>query len=254
MSNGWIKLHKKLCGWEWYRDSKTLHLFIHLLLKANYRPSKWRGHALRPGQFITGRKQLSAETGISEQSIRTSLRHLESTGEIEIEPTNRFSVVTVCNYSLYQSEKVFGNQPDNQPINQLFNQRSNHIQEVKKLRSKKDTTIVVSGDNDIADGNNQPSSCPHQEIVQLYHHILPELRRVRIWNSVRQSYLRSRWREDPARQNLDWWKGFFEYVRTCPWLMGTADNGKESKLFQADLEWLVRPQNFIKTVEGKYAQ
>ena len=156
--DGWIKLHRKLCEWEWYGDSKTLHLFIHLLLKANYKPSEWRGLSLAPGQLVTGRKQLSAETGISEQSIRTSLERLKSTNEITINPTNRFSIVTVCNYSLYQSDSEAANQPEGQqPTN---NQpATNHIQEVKKGKKerKRDT------DDSAEPSGTRPKGCSHEQ-------------------------------------------------------------------------------------------
>jgi hypothetical protein len=112
-------------------------------------------------------------------------------------------------------------------------------------------------DNGVADAfggpqnESGPSSCPHQEIIDLYHRILPELRRVRVWSDQRKRFLRARWREDQKHQTLEWWEGFFEYVRGCPHLMGTNGNGGT---WQADLEWLVRPLNFVKVIEGKYAQ
>lgn len=92
----------------------------------------------------------------------------------------------------------------------------------------------------------KPPPCPHQKIIELYHEILPQLRQVRIWNEERQRILAKRWKEDPNRQTLEWWREYFEYVRKCPWLMG--GDGK----WEADLEWLVRPKNFVKVIEGKY--
>jgi hypothetical protein len=99
----------------------------------------------------------------------------------------------------------------------------------------------------------QPPNCPHQAIVDLYHEVLPELRSVREWNDERQGFLRERWRDDPKRQNLDWWRGFFEYVSKSDWLMGRK-NGSNGRPFDCDLEWLVRPTNFAKVLEGKYEQ
>ena len=84
MDNGWIKLHRKLEKWEWYQDSKTFHLFIHLILQANHQPKKWRGIMIERGQFITGLHSLKSQTGISIQSTRTSLERLKSTSEITI--------------------------------------------------------------------------------------------------------------------------------------------------------------------------
>lgn len=96
------------------------------------------------------------------------------------------------------------------------------------------------------------SPCPQQAIVDLYHETLPSLQRHTQWNTTRQANLRSRWRESCKRQSLDWWKGFFEFVGESDFLMGRV-NGRDGKPpFQADLEWLIRPANFAKVVEGKY--
>ena len=139
--NGWIKLHRKLIEWEWYKDSNTLHLFIHLLLTANHEPQKWRGITIERGQVLTGRKELSFATGISEQSLRTSINRLKSTSEITINPTNKYSVITICNYDSYQSEKSQANQqPNQQPNQQLTNNQptTNHKQEYKEVKECKE--------------------------------------------------------------------------------------------------------------------
>lgn len=93
--------------------------------------------------------------------------------------------------------------------------------------------------------------CPQQAIVALYHETLPELRQVREWNQTRQKLLARRWAESPKRQSLDWWRQFFGYVRRSRFLMGQTQ-GREGRPFDCDLEWLIRPTNFAKVVEGRY--
>ena len=93
--------------------------------------------------------------------------------------------------------------------------------------------------------------CPQSRIVALYHETLPELRQVREWNETRQRLLAKRWAENPERQTLDWWRAFFVYVRKSPFLMGQTQ-GRDGRPFDCDLEWLIRPTNFAKVVEGKY--
>lgn len=87
---------------------------------------------------------------------------------------------------------------------------------------------------------------PHQEIVALYHKILPELPAIKEWTEFRKRILQSRWRENEERQTLEWWKLFFDSIRECDFLMGRVNE------FRADLEWLIRPKNFPKVIEGKY--
>ena len=102
IDNSWIKLHRKILKWEWYDDSKTFHLFLHLLINANHQAKKWRGIVIERGQLLTGRHAIHKQTKISERSIRTSLERLKTTSEITIKTTNRYSIITICNYEDYQ--------------------------------------------------------------------------------------------------------------------------------------------------------
>lgn len=154
---GWIKLHRKMIDWEWYKDSNTFHLFAHLLFSANYKKTKWRGIEIERGQLLTGRDQLSANTGISTQSIRTSLERLKSTNEITIKSTSKFSIITICNYDKYQDDEKPINQQSNQQSNQQLTSNqpaTNHIQESKegkelKEGKKKDTTSSLQASFDV---------------------------------------------------------------------------------------------------------
>ena len=104
---GWIQLHRSLQKWEWYTDVNTCHLFLHLLLSANHKQTKWRGQTIKVGQLMTGRKILSTETGLTEQQIRTCLKRLESTSEITITKYNKYSIITVTNWNQYQQVITF---------------------------------------------------------------------------------------------------------------------------------------------------
>lgn len=80
-------------------------------------------------------------TGISEQSIRTALTKLKSTSEITIQPTNKFSIITICKYEDYQRRESSTGQHINQQTNQqLTNNQptTNHIQECKKGRREEE--------------------------------------------------------------------------------------------------------------------
>ena len=110
--NGYIKLFKKFINWEWYQNTNTKIMFIHCLLKANWEDSKYEGKVIKRGSFVTGRKRLAKELNITEQQVRTSLQHLQSTNEITIKKSNKYSVITVNNYDAYQVI----NQQDNQQI------------------------------------------------------------------------------------------------------------------------------------------
>jgi len=99
---GWTKIHKTIVQWEWYGDSKMVHLFLHMLIKANHKERSWRGVKIKRGQLLTGLDALKRDTGISVQSLRTCIGRLKSTGEITSKSTNKFRIITICNYEKYQ--------------------------------------------------------------------------------------------------------------------------------------------------------
>ena len=103
--------------------------------------------------------------------------------------------------------------------------------------------------------------CNHQGVIDLYHKHLPTLRRIEVWNETRKGYLRQRWREvadELAKTKeiqssdiLCWFAEFFEHIGTSKFLTGRV-NDKSGRSFVADLEWILKPSNFAKIVEGKY--
>lgn len=134
---GWIKLHRKFLEWEWYQDSKTVHLFIYFLLKANYENKKWEGIEIKRGQLVTGLNSIKKDIKISVQSIRTCINKLKSTGELTIKSTNKYSIVTICNYEQYQDiEYETNKQSNNQSNKRLTNnqQTTNNKQECKERK------------------------------------------------------------------------------------------------------------------------
>lgn len=95
-------------------------------------------------------------------------------------------------------------------------------------------------------GKDSGPSCPHKEIIALYHEILPELPPVNDWPDMSATHLKNQWRKSSDRQSLEWWRTFFGYVRSSDFLMGNKND------FQASLGWLVKPANFAKVVNGNY--
>lgn len=61
---------------------------------------------LKAGQFVFGRKVAAKETGMSEQSVRTCIDSLRRMKNLTTKSTNKFSVVTIVNWSSYQSDKT----------------------------------------------------------------------------------------------------------------------------------------------------
>ena len=99
----YIKLFRRLLKWEWYTDVNTKVLFIHCLLKANWKDGSWHGYTYKRGQFITSLRSLAKETGLSIRSVRTSLNHLISTNELTSWNDNKIRIITVVSFDKYQA-------------------------------------------------------------------------------------------------------------------------------------------------------
>jgi len=112
--NGFVTIHRKIMQWEWYTDGNTMRLFVHLLLLANHRDTKWRGEVIRRGQVLTGLDKLSKELGLSVKKIRVALEHLISTSEVANRSTNKYRVITINNYASYQDKKECKGQAEGQ--------------------------------------------------------------------------------------------------------------------------------------------
>ena len=109
-------IDRGILDWEWYSDINVTRVFIHLLLKANYKETRYQGHVIPRGSLVVGRKELALQTGLSEQSVRTALDKLKRTGEVTIQSTNKFSVINVVNWGKYQDFEEDDNQQNNQQI------------------------------------------------------------------------------------------------------------------------------------------
>lgn len=103
-----------------------VHLFIHLLLLANHEPNKWQGISVERGQVITGLKALNDATGISTQTLRTCLSRLEKAGNLTSKSTNKYRIITLCNYETYQISESATNKLDNKQL--TINQQATNNQ------------------------------------------------------------------------------------------------------------------------------
>lgn len=101
--SGFIFLHRRVEQWEWYKDSHTKSLFFHLILRANHKAVRYKGILIERGCFITGRKKLSSETGLTVSQVRTALNKLKSTNEIAIKTTPQGTHIEVLMYNNYQT-------------------------------------------------------------------------------------------------------------------------------------------------------
>ena len=105
---GWIKIHRKLLESNVFDNEKVLKIWIWCLLKATHTEQKpiigMQIVKLKPGQFIFGRDKAAAELKMKPSTVYKYLRVLKNNGNINIKCNNKFSVVTIEKWDLYQTD------------------------------------------------------------------------------------------------------------------------------------------------------
>ncbi len=122
----WISIHRKFKDWQWYKDINVKTLFLHLLLKANFKDNYWKDVLVKRGQTLTSIEHLSNETGLTVQQTRTALNKLKSTQEITIKATSKYSLITIEKYDIYQNNNK--NITNSSTSNVTNNQQTNNKQ------------------------------------------------------------------------------------------------------------------------------
>ena len=102
----YIKLNRKIMEWEWYGNINTCRLFIHMLLRANWKDGRFEGKVIPRGSFVSSLPKLADETSLTIREVRTAISHLKSTGEVTCKTYPKYTVFTVKNYCEYQSSDI----------------------------------------------------------------------------------------------------------------------------------------------------
>jgi len=230
---GWVKLHRKFNNWEWKDSPKHVALFLHLLLNANHKDNSWKGIMVSKGSLITGRKALSIGTGISERSIRTILKDLKSTNEVTIEPTRKFSIITITNWDEYQvtdrvsDQQVTNRRPatdhqttTNKNVKNDKNEKNKIKAPSKKAPSELDLKITEIGTlwNRMAEQVGLPSIMPNT--IEL-----SGKRRAKLKIAIL------------VMPNIEDWKDALRQVPQSPF-----NRGENTSNWRAHLDWLIAPQ------------
>ena len=276
MDRGYVKLWRKALDCGLLQNGPAWQLFGYLLLKAahkGYVATMGRVSCdVLPGESVFGRLRAANDLNLGEQQIRTALKTLEKMKIVTTKSTNKFTVVSFVNWDVYQSDGDKTNQQNNQQTTSK-QPAANHIQECKNINTSTDSyesvvdatastpeqlTLQVEAKAEPKAKNPVPP-CPHQQIIALYHELLPELPNIKIWDGDRQKNLTARWRErwkagkfSTQEEGMAYFRRLFTYIgRDCDWLMGRVV-GNNGKAFFASLDWMVLPRNFAKIIENKY--
>lgn len=263
----WIKLFRELLQWEWFEKAEMVHLFIYLLLKASCEDKQWQGILVKRGQLITSNASLSRDLKLSAQQVRTCIKRLISTGEITYQATNRYAIITICNYDRYQENKSAINEQSNEQPNTLptsnqraINEQSTTSKEIKNIRNEE---ISISEDidtktsretaspsaSDEAQAATPNDKIPFKEIKDLWNSICIGYARMVVISDARKNKIRNRVAEmGGVEKAMPLLKLVFEKAQASSFLKGDNKRG-----WKASFDWFFEnDKNWVKVYEGNY--
>lgn len=232
----YIKLNRKIVEWEWYSDINTSRLFIHMLLKANWKEAKFHGTTVPRGSFVSSIGKLSDETCLTIREVRTAISHLKMTGEVTSKTTNKYTVFTVNNYDQYQLN-------DKQKDNQETNERQPNDNPTTTIEEYKEGKKERRKEDDITVSDDTVCQTEVRRVIEEWNRMginrVSKITR----ESKRYKMISARIREYGAEDVIE----AIRRIRKSTFLRGGGKNG-----WMIDFEWFSRPNNFPKVLEGKY--
>lgn len=269
---GFALIHRQFMVSRLYKDSQAVHLWLHLILKANYSPAVVNTDVgemmVGRGQMITGRPTLVTETFIPDNKVKSLLRSFESKGMLKVEAMGRkFSLITILKYDDFQ----FPNCPTD--VQRLSNANTSNNAassdvcptDVQRLSINNNiTNNSLSKDKESAVAAVKPEqkkpthSC--QDVIDAYHRILPECPSVRALSDKRKNLIKTFWVKagkitrqlDNAPFSMKAWEDYLAYISvSCRWMLGDRPDAKTGKTWRCkNIDYLLSDEVYLKVREG----
>lgn len=231
--SGWIKLHRSLLDWEWWDDEATTRLWITILLSVNHEQKKWKGQTIEAGQMLTSYASLAKKSGLSVQSVRTSINRLKSTHEITCESTHRFTLISVVKWADFQA--------DDRDANTLANMQPNNL---PTQYQQSPNTVLTTNKNDKNEKNDKNvKNIEYLKILSLFKETCPSFPQPKSLSENRKKAINARLK----KYTIEDFKTLFEKAEASDFL-----KGNNSRNWSATFDWLIRDTNMPKVLEGNY--
>lgn len=269
---GYALLHRKITELPFYRnDSEAVHLWVHIILSANYAPTvvptEFGDMLLRRGEFITGRNKLELETGVDCNRIKYLLNKFEKMGMISRITTKKFTRLFVVKYDDYQpnfvptecQQNAIANPDTPRASVEVVPSECQQSATANELNNNSITNVIESPSVVVKAEKKKPSfSC--EDVVSAYHEILPEAKGIRALSDKRRNLIRTFWTKaskitrqlDSEPFTLDSWKAYLKYISTnCRWMLEDRPDSRSGKTWQKKgLEYFLNDETYLQVREG----
>ena len=99
------------------------------------------GKTIQAGSFVTSYNTITKETGLTLAETRTCITKLKKTGELTSKTTNKYTLISLCNWEKYQSHGEQSNKQNDKPTTneqQMNNKRTTTTKEIKEKKETKE--------------------------------------------------------------------------------------------------------------------
>lgn len=226
MSQGWIKIHRKIKeSWIWEdKPYDRTHAWFDLLLRANHQDKKiMLGNELievTRGSFITSELKLSAEWGWSKTKLRCFLKLLQDDNMIEIFTDRKKTTINIVNYNVYQD---------------IENQEktTEKPQENHEKTNKKPIKNTNKNEKNVKNEKNDKEIIIKQQIDEVWNYYVSKIKALgleRKKTSNKIKHISARLSEDGF--TVEQLKKVLDLVFNDPWMLG--DNKQKKKYIEIE--------------------
>lgn len=240
MQQGWIKIHRKILDnflWE-DRPFSRGQAWIDLILLANHEDKTiiFSGNVveIKRGQKMTSLRKLSDRWGWSRTKTKKFLEVLQNEKMLTYKSNSKNTVYSIVNYNNYQEKQEYKNDTEMT--------QKNHRNDTEM--TQKNTNKNDKNDKNIL--NNLSNDKLFVPLIQKWNELPETVSKISTLKKDTQRYkmLTQRVSEYGENKVLE----AIEKIKQSSFLQGNNNKG-----WTITFEWFVRPNNFVKVLEGNYA-
>ncbi|MGE5947764.1 DNA replication protein [Klebsiella pneumoniae] len=272
-SMGYVSIHRQFMDSRLYKDSQAVHLWLHLILKANHVEVTVNTDigpvTVGRGQVLTGRPTLVSETFIPDNKVRSLLRTFESKGMLNITSMGKkFSLLTIVKYDDFQSQNCptvvqrlsNANTSNDAPLSGDCPTNVQRLSINNNITNNSLTNVRESASAGKSQAEKKPKiSC--EEVFQALREELPEARGWKFIDDRRRNLIRTFWAkankiarglDDGKPLTIEGFRDYLKYIReNCRWMLEDRPDNKSGKTWRRkNFEAFLSDKLYLEVREG----
>ena len=170
---GWVSIHRSIMSSRTFARLTAIQklIAIYIILNANHTDGYWYDQykdievELKEGQLVTSVNKIVNEwfkkdNDVTTSKVRTALKRLEKVEFLTIETTNSYTLLTVCNYGVYQGERRSNDKRNDKDLARQSQGNDNAMTTNNNVKN-------VNNDNKSASSSKLKFETPHLQLAEL---------------------------------------------------------------------------------------